>query len=69
LYPDFPHKRVSYTQLPTFSSQAYSYRIASSGLRAEARLAGKIPVKYPTPAEKIAIKAKNVMGNENSVTA
>ena len=48
--------------------EVYSYRIASSGLRVDARFAGKIPVKYPTPAEKRAINTRKVNGKENRLT-
>ena len=42
--------------------------MASSGFKVDARLAGKIPVKYPTTAENNAMKVKNPKGNENNVT-
>ena len=42
--------------------------MASRGLSVEARFAGKIPVRYPTPAEKTAIKARKFRGNENKFT-
>ncbi len=61
---------MSYAQyVPWKLYTDYSYRIASRGLSSDARRAGKIPVKYPTAAEKTAMNTRNVIGNEKSSTA
>jgi len=59
----------SYTHKLVRTVDNYSYRIASSGFNLDARRAGKIPVRYPTIAEKSAIKLKKSSGKEKRATA